>query len=391
MKFVNPYFLFALFSLAVPVIIHLFNFRRFKRVHFTNVRFLREVKQETQSRNKLKHLLVLLCRCLALTFLVLAFAQPFIPLDDRKIVVGDKAISVYVDNSFSMDAVNKSNTALLKEAKDAAAEIVAAYKPTDRFQLLTNDFEGRHQRFVNREEFLELLEEVKPSPAVRTLSEVSSRQQDILSNADGIRSQNKLAFMISDFQKSISDFGKIKSDTSMHVTLIRMEAQNRNNVYIDSCWFESPVRRINQQEALHVRLRSHSEDALENVPMRLFINNNQKTPASFSIGPNGQTDTVIYFTVNQPGLQQGRIEIKDYPVSFDDQFYFSFEVLEHIPVMSINAAGPALPAEPGTTPVTGSPYLNTLFGTDSIFRYTSVEENKITRPCRRTASSCSTN
>lgn len=378
MKFVNPYFLFALFSLAIPVIIHLFNFRRFRRVYFTNVRFLREVKQETQSRNRLKHLLVLACRCLALILLVLAFAQPYLPVTGSKVVVGDKAVSIYVDNSFSMDAVNKSNTTLLKEAKDAAAEIVAAYKPTDRFQLLTNDFEGRHQRWVNKEEFLEMLDEVQPSPTVRTISEVLIRQQDILSNADGIRSKNKLAFLVSDFQKSIADFTKIKTDTSIMVRPVPVIAQNRNNIYIDSCWFSSPVRRVNQQEALHVRLRSRSDQDMENVPMRLFINGQQKTPATFSIEANGVTDTVIYFTVREPGLQQAHIEINDYPVTFDDKFYFSFNVLQYIPVLHIRPSGAAVVN--GGTPFTGpqvQDFVGSLLGRDSSFRYTSVDENKI--------------
>ena len=65
MKFVNPYFLFGLLSVAIPVIIHLFNFRRFKKVYFSNVEFLKELKQETQKQSRLKHLLVLISRILA--------------------------------------------------------------------------------------------------------------------------------------------------------------------------------------------------------------------------------------------------------------------------------------------------------------------------------------
>src|ERR1041384_2944175 len=102
MKFANPYFLFALLALAIPIIIHLFNFRKFKRVYFTNVRFLKEVKQDTKAKNKLKNLLILCSRLLAILFLVLAFAQPYIPRDNGAVHTGDKVISVYIDNSFSM-------------------------------------------------------------------------------------------------------------------------------------------------------------------------------------------------------------------------------------------------------------------------------------------------
>ena len=82
MQFLYPAFLWAMAALAIPIIIHLFYFRRFKKVSFTNVRLLKEIKEETASRNKLKDLLILLSRFLALALLIAAFAQPFIPRGD---------------------------------------------------------------------------------------------------------------------------------------------------------------------------------------------------------------------------------------------------------------------------------------------------------------------
>ena len=66
MQLLYPAFLLALAALAIPIIIHLFHFRRFKKVYFTNVRFLKEVKEETSNRSRLRNLLVLLMRLLAL-------------------------------------------------------------------------------------------------------------------------------------------------------------------------------------------------------------------------------------------------------------------------------------------------------------------------------------
>jgi L-asparagine transporter-like permease len=100
MQFLFPGFLLALAALAIPVIIHLFNFRRYKTVYFSNVRFLREVKEETTSRSKLKHLLVLASRLLALAFLVFAFAQPYIPNKHNQVSTGRKYVSVYLDILF---------------------------------------------------------------------------------------------------------------------------------------------------------------------------------------------------------------------------------------------------------------------------------------------------
>ena len=84
MQFVYPYFLFGLFLISIPVIIHLFNFRKFKKIYFSNILFLRELKQETQKESKIRHLLVLFSRILAIACLVFAFAQPYIPISENK-------------------------------------------------------------------------------------------------------------------------------------------------------------------------------------------------------------------------------------------------------------------------------------------------------------------
>src|ERR1700741_496666 len=155
MNFLFPTFLIGLVAIAIPIIIHLFNFRKYKKVYFTNVQFLKELKQESDSKSKLKELLILAMRILAITVLVFAFAQPFIP-GKSKVNQGEKAISIYIDNSFSMENTNKKGT-LLENAKQLATEIVGSFNASDKFQLITSDFEGKHQRFLSKEEFIEQL------------------------------------------------------------------------------------------------------------------------------------------------------------------------------------------------------------------------------------------
>jgi hypothetical protein len=366
MNFTYPAFLFATVAIAIPIIIHLFNFRKFKTVYFSNVRFLKEVKQETQSRSRLRQLLILAARILAILFLVFAFAQPYIPVKNKKVIAGQKAVSIFIDNSFSMEAINKNGT-LLDQAKKRALEIVASYKPNDRFQLLTNDFEGKHQRLVNKEEFGSLLDEIKISPATRNLSEIVSRQEDVL-QASG--DQLKLAYIISDFQKSIVKMDQLKNDTAIDLNFIPLTAAIKNNIYIDTCWFETPVRQLNQIEKLHVRIKNSSDKAVENNSIKLFINRVQRTLASFSLNENAQTDIILTFPNKESGFQQCSVVLNDYPVTFDDSFYFSFEVAKNVSILSINPSG-------SDELKSQSSYLNKLFGTDSLFVLKNTPENKL--------------
>nr|MBP8879196.1 BatA domain-containing protein [Flavobacteriales bacterium] len=106
MSFLHPAFLWALTALAIPVLIHLFQLRRFKRIDFPNVRFLAEISQQTRARKKVQHWLVLLARLLALACLVFAFAQPYLPSTNGAVQAGQRAVSLFLDDSFSMDGRN---------------------------------------------------------------------------------------------------------------------------------------------------------------------------------------------------------------------------------------------------------------------------------------------
>lgn len=366
MNFSYPAFLFALLALAIPIIIHLFNFRKFKTIYFSNVRFLKEVKQETQSRSRLKQLLILACRLLAILFLVLAFAQPYLPVKNKPVLPGQKVVSIFIDNSFSMEAINKNGT-LLDEAKKRAQEIVASYKPSDRFQLLTNDFEGKHQRLVNKEEFTTLLDEIKISPTTRSLPEIISRQKDVLEESG---SKTKLAYILSDFQKSIVNLPQLKNDTTLDLNFIPLTAAIKNNIYIDTCWYDTPVRQLGQTEKLHVRIRNSSDKPVENNSIKLFVNGVQRTLASFSIEEYGQTEVLLSYPNKESGFQQCSIVLNDYPVTFDDAFYFSYNVSKNVSILSINPSGPDDLKNQGL-------YLNKLFGTDSLFILKNIPENKL--------------
>ena len=361
MKFIYPEILWALLTLAIPILVHLFNFRKFKKVAFSNVSFLKEVKQETQSKSRLKHLLILASRLLALTALILAFAQPYFPVNDSTSSTGDKAISIYIDNSFSMES-ESSDGRLIDLAKNKALEIVEYYRPTDKFQLITNDFEGRHQRLVTKEEMLDLIDEVQISPDVVRLSDVVTRQRDVLNNSS---LPSRTSFIVSDFQRKTHDFANLEPDSNIAIRFVPNLVDEAQNIYIDSAWFSTPVRQLNQPEELHVRIVNHGEQSLQNVPLNLSINGEQKAIGSFNVEPISAVDTSLFFTHNEPGFKRGTLALTDHPVTFDDQFHLSYEVAEQISILEILG-----------DPTAGS-YFSKIYGEDGFFDYNSVSSKNV--------------
>lgn len=361
MSFVYPYVLWALTAIAIPVIIHLFNFRKHKKIYFTNVKYIQELKQQTRRQSRLRHLLVLLSRILAIACLVLAFAQPYIPASEGPgTVQALNAVSIYIDNSFSMES-EATDGPLLELAKNRAAAIASAYKPSDKFQLLTNDFEGRHQRLTSYEEFMEMLQEVKLSPSVQPLSGVLLRQEEALNNNPSAR---RARYVISDFQKSTSDFTSLRSDSLTVTYMVPVSPEKASNLYIDSCWFESPVHQLGQAVKLLARIQNDSEEGFEKLPVKFTVNGLQKALASFDIGAGATAVIVLPFTSQEPGIQFGKLEISDFPVTFDDVFYLVYEVQEALPVLNIYGDNPSV-------------FLNSLLGSDSAFAYCSVSYKNI--------------
>ncbi len=353
MNFLYPGFLFALFAVVIPVIIHLFNFRKFKKIYFSNVTFLREIKEQNSSKEKLKNLLILISRILAIIFLVFAFARPFLPSTSKIDQSKGNTVSIYVDNSYSMEAVNKEGS-LLDEAKRKAKEIVRAFQLNDRFQLLTNDFEGKHQRLLNADELLKAVDEIKVSSASRNLQQVLNRQQSIFTG-----SSNRFAFVISDFQNGFAGNELIQTGKEINVSLIKLNANHLPNVAVDSVWLLSPVHQPNVTEKLVVQLRNYGDEDAENVPVKLTINKQQKAIGSLNVkAGKTQTDTISYSGLTA-GWQKSTISIKDFPLTFDDELNFSFKVSVNQSILAINGQQ-------------AGRYISALFGADPYFKLTEM-------------------
>lgn len=358
MEFLYPGFLYALAALAIPIIIHLFNFRRFKKVPFTNVRFLREIKLQTQSHNRLRHLLILLMRLLAVAFLVLAFAQPFIPEAESTAGEGVKSVSIFVDNSFSMEG-ETADGMMLEVAKNRALDIARGFAPTDRFQLLTQDFTAGQQRLVTRSEFNEMVQNIEVSPRSHNLNEIIDRQNDLLKF--DAPEKGRSSFIISDFQKSRFSFSELHADSTIPLSLVHIPRNSPDNLYIDSAWFATPVRKTGASDALTVRIANTGSDAVNNVPLRLSINGRQVSIGSVGLPANSVADTTLYFVNTEPGIQRLKVELDDSPVTYDNDYYLAYKVIDHIRVTAI-VSNPTLP----------DPYLSAVYRGDSTFTYQRV-------------------
>lgn len=331
MQFVNPYFLFGLFALLIPILVHLFNFRKYKLFYFSNTRFLQELQQKTNKQSRIRKLIILSLRMIAIAALALAFARPYIPNSNQSQNTGNACVVIYVDNSFSMENNSVSGN-LLNNAKEKAIAIADAYQESDRYMLITNDFEAKHQQFLTKDELKQMLEQIEISSASQTIRDIYAYGTSLMNRQN---TNNKYLYLISDFQTSTSDFAAITQDTSISVYLTPLEANSINNIYIDSLWLDSPTLKFGQQASVRAVIRNLSDNDIEKLPVKLFINGQQRALASVDVASNGYSEAQLNFNIGNQTIENGYVEILDNPIIFDDKLYFSLSATAQSHVLSL--------------------------------------------------------
>ncbi len=322
MSFGYPSFLWALLALAVPVIVHLFNFRKTIRVYFSNTRFLKQVKEETTQKRRLKQYLVLASRLLFLFFLVIAFAQPFLPAKEQ--LADQHSVSIYVDNSFSMSAPVAEKTRALDEAIRMAQRIVDIFPAGTHYQLLTNEFAPFSNSLKTKAEVTDLLSQVRLSAVGRSGQEIVGR----------IKEKNGTLFWLSDFQQST--FGNsVPLDSTLQVRLVPIMFENTSNVFVDSVHLENPFAIGGEKNKVNVRLRNSSKKNVEALSVKLSINGVQAGTTSVTIGQDSFTEVLFDLAPGLNGNNKATISFSDYPVSFDNEFFFALDYNPKLKVVEV--------------------------------------------------------
>lgn len=353
----HPLFLIGLAAVAVPVVVHLFDLRRYRKVYFSNVDRLEALQQASRHESQLRRRLLLASRIAVVVFLVLAFANPSIDRGGDTLQPGTTAVSVYIDNSFSM-LQQATDGDLLECAKRKAAEVASAYSPGDRFQLLTNRMAGEEFHWLDRDDFLAAVDELTVSPNSVMLSEAVRRQQGFLHDA---QVANRRAYVVSDFQRTTSDVACLPDSafSDAPCTFIPLRAATVDNVYLDTLVFDAPSFRVGDRVVVEVRLRNASGRMLEQVPLYLYADGRRRAQSAVTLAPHGETVVPLHFVVDHGGAVEGCVVTSDSPVTFDDTLFFAFNVARRISVLEIYGNSP-------------NPWLHRLFASDTTLLFRAV-------------------
>ncbi|MFY0714167.1 BatA and WFA domain-containing protein [Seonamhaeicola sp. NFXS20] len=315
MQFKNPEILYALFLLLVPIIIHLFQLRRFKKEAFTNVAFLKEIKQNSRKSSQIKKWLILCTRLLLLAAIILAFAQPFNSKNNTFKV--EKETVIYIDNSFSMQAKGSQGELL----KRAIQDVISNAPENDKISVVTNNntFKNTPIKTIKND-----LLRLDYTPNQLSLESAFLKCKTLFSNKKGTL---KNMVFVSDFQQQTGDFNP-QLDSLTNLRLVKLEPINTNNVSIDTAYISETTP---TNHRLKVVLKN-SGNPIENIPISIFNGDTLIAKTSVEITKEAETT----FTIPTNNIINGKIIIDDTGLQFDNSLYFNINNKSKINVLAIN-------------------------------------------------------
>jgi hypothetical protein len=336
MNFLYPNTLWFLLLLSIPILIHLFHFRRHKKIYFSSLQFMQSLQKEKKSIQKLQSLLILLFRLMALAFLVLAFAQPFVSDLKNLNRSNESIVSIYIDNSYSMSAKGL-NGELLSEAKQAAKALILASPKNQRYTISSNELNAVQKRILNAKDAQIEIDKLEYTPIQRTFDNLYNWHQELQVEATENRKPIHFDFLfLSDFQSEFFDITSIKKDSSSTSAIWQFSPQKSENCYVDSLWFNSKTHRFGDDSELTFRLNNNSQERLVNFEVNVSTNNGFDKDLFVDIPKNAFIDVSVTIPNKTNKVVNGKIELRDQSIFWDDVFFFSFQNTTESKVFIIN-------------------------------------------------------
>lgn len=352
MAFLYPQMLFGLFALAIPIVIHLFNFRRHKVVYFSNTATLKTMEQENAKTKKLKYIISLIMRMLFIAGLVFAFAYPYNPEQKLKTDDADNLVAVYIDNSMSMHS-QSSEISLIEDARASARKIVGNISPSQRFVLLTNSRQPDNEYPMNQDEMLMSIDAMQTEASPMSFNNLYENLQMIMKR-NGFKSAS--LFMYSDFQDNMMNMDDLVADSSIQLVAMPLKSDYQQNIYIDTVWLASPILQKGLANEINVRVVNESAKDINGLPVNFEIDGKSLAFNTIDIPANGKNKVAMQFVLYESAENNATVSINDYPITFDDTYNFVLNVRPIIKIVELSAG-------------VGDLSIKTLFSNDSLFDY----------------------
>lgn len=201
MSFLNPWMLLGALGIGLPILAHILNHYQVRQTDWAAMRFLNRNIRVRSRQIRLRDLLLLILRCVALLFLISALARPAWKDGTADWLPGESRAGVIIalDTSFSM-AQEESGESRFDRALDQVKTIASKIKTGDPVSLVLLSGSGeviaRNMAF-DPAKFDTLLEDIRTSPESLVLDDAPGQIDALLKAMDA---PQKEVYLITDTQ-----------------------------------------------------------------------------------------------------------------------------------------------------------------------------------------------
>jgi hypothetical protein len=337
MGFLNPILLFISAAALIPLLIHLFNRRRIKKLDFSSILFLKSLEKIKIRRLKLRQIILLILRSLIILFVILAFARPSLK-GSLSSVIGSRTTTsavILLDNSYSM-GYETSQGQLFDLAKKKAKSVVDLFSEGDEVYLVlfnSNPTLLTPQPDSKFDDLKALISEAELSYKSTDFLKALNLAYDRL---DKSKNLNKEIYLISDldkggwFQKDVS----LPDQKNLKLFILQMGDEKRNFA-IRSVDFGTRLIKRNAPFQLTAKISNYSPEAVENLLLGLYLNGKRVSQTDTDVQGYAEKEATFSQTVDQAGTHSGHLELSDDELLADNKRYFVFEIPDKIDVLLV--------------------------------------------------------
>lgn len=318
MIFLNPLVLFGLIATSIPVLIHLLNLKKLKKIEFSTLAFLKELQKTKIRKIKLKQWILLALRILIIAFLVMSFARPTL----KSVSIGGtssvaKTTAIFIlDDSFSMSIISDRGS-YFNQAKQIIKSILSELQEGDEVALIrTSDLLEKEISLTNN--FNSIIKELNECD----ISDVSGTLHNSIFKAGVLLSQsqnfNKEIYIFSDYQKSriceqetnLSDLSELFT-TETRLYKFNFPKKDIFNIAITDFNINNQIFQKNSILNFSTIIKNESEQSISNGVVSLFINGERKAQKSFDLNPSDSREIDFELNPQVDGLIEAVVEIED--------------------------------------------------------------------------------
>tara|TARA_R110002124_G_scaffold280490_2_gene453770 strand:+ start:2810 stop:4915 length:2106 start_codon:yes stop_codon:yes gene_type:complete len=337
MSFLNPIFLFALVAVGLPLVIHLLNLRKPKRIQFSTLAFFKELQKTTIRKIKVKRWVLLMLRLLAIASLAMVLARPFLPpaLSTGASSNQPTVYAILVDNSISMSRIG-SKGPLLNQAKELITTIVESSKEGDRFIIQPTNGEPLNASVSTANQVNRRIDEIEITKAGAFLSERIGTLFNVLEESPF---QNKKVYLIDDRNSELlsvlnSTFEEEKSKFAL--TILNVEEVEVQNTFTSKVSTTSSMVGKDIPFTLEVSVKNSGNVVAAKQFLTLNVEGATVGQYSLQIAPE-ETQTFSFdINPNKSGSITGVVSIEGDGFLLDNEYYFSIQIPSKRNILWVN-------------------------------------------------------